>query len=99
MAALEAINAIVGAYIQDGLIKVKIADTVGDEDQSLSGYLMEMLNTLRHETALPDHMISLKKEHIVIFLLNWDPSNGHEKGTRYVVEFKDKQRFVPANGE
>lgn len=45
-----------------------------------------MLNTLSHGSAVPDHMLSLKKLFVLMLFCKLDPKNGNFKGKRYVLE-------------
>lgn len=69
-------NAIVGAHIPGEMRHFKCADIVEIEDQNAPWYPMDMLNTPRYGSALPDHMCSLKKGFIVMILCNLDPKMG-----------------------
>ena len=49
-------------------------------------YCVELLNTLTAGSALPDHLLRLKKGYIVMLLRNLDAQVGHVNGSRYIVE-------------
>lgn len=58
--------------------------------------LREVHNTLRHGSALQDHMLTLKKGPIVMLFRLLDRKNGHANVTRYVMENMTKNSlFLP----
>ena len=67
-------------------------DTVGDID-STTMFPTEFLNSLSL-SGLPEHMLKLKKDTVVILLRNMDIKAGHCNGTRYLVKHIGKYRLV-----
>lgn len=61
------------------------ADKVKKEDTYALMYPSEILNSLTAGSALPNPNLKLKKSFIVMHLRNLDPTTGHVKGTRYVI--------------
>ena len=68
-------------------------DTVGDID-STTMFPTEFLNNSLSLSGLPEHMLKLKKDTVVILLRNMDIKAGHCNGTRYLVKHIGKYRLV-----
>lgn len=83
--SLEETIKMAGAHIPGRMKTHTIANSVDNENENVFRYSMEILNTLTHGSALPDHRLSLKKGIIVMLLRSLDAKNGHVRRTVYVV--------------
>lgn len=72
---LEGIKYGYGAYIPGGVRTFTSLETVVNEDKNTLSYPIETLNSLSHQSALADHMRSLKKGVIVVLLRSSNPKN------------------------
>lgn len=62
------------------------ADTIEHEIENALRYSLQMLNTLTHGSALPDHPVGVKKVYIFMAVRTLDPKHCHIDSTWYVVE-------------
>ena len=89
-ANLSRINEHVGNKIPGPYRRYLSADSVkcenpNDQAEKELCYPQELLNRLSAGSAMPDHILLLKKGFIVMLLRNICPEEGHSNGTRYVV--------------
>lgn len=61
-------------------------NTEENEDKNGFRYPMEILTTLGHGLALPDYLLSLKREFIFMHYCHLNPKTGQVNGTPYIFE-------------
>lgn len=80
---VKEVNTVVLKMLNGTNLTYESTDSIADENLSHE-YPVEFLNSISLN-GLPDHILEIKKNSIIMLLINLDKGNGHVNGVRYQV--------------